>query len=164
MKLRTIQDPIKRFFSRVDKSQGPLGCWLFDSDGGDGYGKFTIRRRKNIRANRYSYELMYGTISENLQILHKCDVRACVNPLHLYAGTAKQNTQDRKSRGFLYASHNKLNQNDADKIRKMRFEENFPVKEIASKYNVTIQTIYYILKNKTWVLPNIICLNMKKEK
>ena len=39
-----------------------------------------------------------GEIPEGKLILHLCHRRSCVQPAHLYAGTQKQNTEDRKVR------------------------------------------------------------------
>ena len=36
-----------------------------------------------------------------MQVLHKCDVKCCVNPDHLYVGTAKQNASDAVARKLL---------------------------------------------------------------
>ena len=70
-----------------------------------GYG--TIRKENNsfktLRTHRLSWELTYGKIPENKLVCHKCDVKLCVNPEHLFVGTSKDNTQDmiRKGRSGL---------------------------------------------------------------
>ena len=40
-----------------------------------------------------------GPVPDGKQINHHCDVRRCINPAHLYAGTPKQNMADRRARG-----------------------------------------------------------------
>ncbi len=52
-------------------------------------------------AHRVAYQMRYGLVGAEVLILHKCDTRRCINPEHLYAGTAKQNTNDmlRQRRG-----------------------------------------------------------------
>ena len=65
-------------------------CWKYLGrlDGG-GYGRF-----KHELAHRESYKLYKGDIPKGLYVLHKCNNPSCCNPDHLYAGTAKQNTED----------------------------------------------------------------------
>lgn len=63
-----------------------------------GYGVFKIRGdagRKKYKAHRVSL----GVFSPFVYVLHRCDVRACVNPAHLYVGTHKQNMEDVAKRG-----------------------------------------------------------------
>lgn len=75
------------------------GCWLWTSSlSKNGYGKFSEGRRQ-ISAHRFSYETFVGPIEGDKYILHRCDVRSCVNPDHLFVGTALDNTRDMISKG-----------------------------------------------------------------
>lgn len=70
------------------------GCWLWDGlINADGYGKVTIAR-KSCRAHRVAWEIYNGRITKGADILHKCDVRLCVNPKHLFMGTQQLNGRD----------------------------------------------------------------------
>lgn len=60
----------------------------------NGYGNF-----RGSKAHRVSWELAHGRIPEGLYVLHKCDVRDCVNPNHLFLGTYKDNMVDMVSKG-----------------------------------------------------------------
>jgi hypothetical protein len=71
------------------------GCWLWI--GGlypSGYGSFDRRH-----AHRCSWELHHGEIPKGLLVCHKCDVRHCVNPEHLFVGTQSDNLNDMVAKG-----------------------------------------------------------------
>lgn len=77
------------------------GCWLFAGswDGG-GYGQVSTEKGKApAKAHRVSFEHHHGDIPEGLHVCHRCDTPCCVNPHHLFAGTATDNMQDCFSKG-----------------------------------------------------------------
>lgn len=77
------------------------GCWLWmRALGTSGYG-ITYRDGIQIRAHRLAYELANGPIPAGLFALHRCDIRSCCNPSHLFLGTMQDNHDDmhRKGRG-----------------------------------------------------------------
>ncbi len=91
---------IDRFYKKVSVSViSP--CWLWEgSFNNKGYGWFN-RAGKVELAHRASWILHYGEIPPGMSVLHKCDVRNCVNPDHLFIGTPKQNMQDCSNKGRL---------------------------------------------------------------
>jgi len=72
------------------------GCHIFQGStvAYPGYGIFSVDEKK-YRAHRASYEFYIGKIPSDRIICHKCNVKLCINPAHLYAGTRKDNARDR---------------------------------------------------------------------
>ena len=77
------------------------GCWLWEGTKyQNGYG-WLKAFGKVISAHRFSYELHKGPIPEGMAILHSCDVKHCVNPDHLRAGTHAENMAEASARGLM---------------------------------------------------------------
>lgn len=85
------------------------GCWIWQSTiAWRGYGLYSMNR-KRLAAHRASWIIHKGEIPDGLFVLHKCDVRTCVNPDHLFLGTQKDNMQDCIKKGRY--SNGKLDRN-----------------------------------------------------
>lgn len=75
------------------------GCWLWLlSCGNHGYGQLGWYGRKRT-AHRLSWQAHHGDIPAGLCVLHKCDVRSCCNPDHLFLGTRPDNMADMVAKG-----------------------------------------------------------------
>lgn len=142
------------FWSRIDKNNS---CWEWT--GGlntSGYGEIHINKKRYL-VHRYSYELHYGPIPEELIICHKCDNKKCVNPDHLMLGTYLDNSLDMKSKGRSKLCSHKgeangrviLNEIQVKQIIKL-LKIGIKGTEIANQFNVNKSTIYGIKKNRRW--------------
>ena len=142
----TIQD---RFFNRFKKD--PSGCWIWSSHSDkDGYGLLP-GNNGSTRAHRLSYEIHVGAIGCGLVVCHTCDNPSCVNPDHLFVGTAKDNCDDMisKNRDRIIGSRNnkaKLTEENINAIR----ESKDSLSETADYYGVSISTIKRIKSGESW--------------
>lgn len=70
------------------------GCWLWTrGTSSNGYGYWKVNG-KSMVVHRLAYAAFRGPIPDEIQTCHKCDVRSCINPDHIFLGTQKDNIQD----------------------------------------------------------------------
>lgn len=112
--MRPASDPVERFTSKV--SVNADGCHIWGAQvKRDGYGSFSFRG-KTWRAHKAAYTLFKGEVPEGMCVLHKCDVRTCVNPEHLFIGTIQDNVRDMDAKGRR-VTRAKLTKDEAAKVR-----------------------------------------------
>lgn len=135
---------------------GPDPCWIWTGNCPDGrYGHIKINQKIHL-VHRLSYEVHVGPIPWGLWVLHKCDNPPCVNPDHLYAGTAKQNVMDKidRCRGGYCEMHGRsvLTNSEVCSIKEMLLEDSRRgrLKQIGDRFGVNRQAIWRIHRNKNW--------------
>lgn len=128
-------------------------CWLWKaSTFPNGYGQYK-HEGKNWKAHRLVYTLLVGPIPEDLSVLHRCDVRTCVNPAHLWVGTHQENMDDSAAKGRKGRENNpnsKLTEVDIREIRDLCLSGLFSGPEIGQWYGVTGTMIGYIKRGNHW--------------
>jgi DNA invertase Pin-like site-specific DNA recombinase len=94
-----------------------------------------------------------------MSVLHKCDVRNCVNPDHLFIGTQLDNMRDCKAKGRIkspvprFAEKNpisKINRVIVYEMKKIRSETGMSYKKIAKMFNISTMTAYRAVKEISW--------------
>lgn len=160
-KLNRYQSPAERFEASYIPEPNS-GCWLWVAPGTpNGYGRFGLEGR-NYLSHRASWMLHRGPIPDGLWVLHKCDVRCCVNPDHLYLGDIDDNTADMFARGrhvtqasphlVLRGSKHgnaKLTEQNVAQI-KQRMLRGESIRPLADAFRVHHGAIWQIKKGLTW--------------
>ncbi len=138
-------------------------CWIFtghimkDRYGKPSYGQIGIGNKKLALVHKVSYEMFCGPVPAGIQVCHKCDVRQCLNPTHLFLGTNTDNVKDALSKGrFSVAEkHYKTdltNEQVADikyRLSKVRSKRaHFPA--IMAEFNVSFRVIEGIAYGSAW--------------
>jgi hypothetical protein len=143
-----------RFFKHVKITDG---CWEWFGNKAKGYGHIRQFKGcwKSVKAHRVSYELFVGKIPKGMLVCHKCDNPACVNPEHLFVGTAKDNSldcvkKDRcvRLRGEFSPMH-KLTQDQVMEIRE-RYKDGYSQTELGREYGLHHGSIWAIVHNVSW--------------
>lgn len=92
--------------------------------------------------HRASYEVHIGPIPKGMFVLHKCDNRRCINPDHLFLGTAADNTKDMINKGRAYLDNSlKLVDEQVVEIRHFLASSLYSNQEIADVFKVSGATI-----------------------
>ena len=149
---------MKRFWKKVSKTRD---CWIWvgAKRGKSGYGCIKINKKVES-VHRVSWILYYGDIPSGKFVCHKCDNRLCVNPDHLFLGTARDNVLDavnkkrmptvafKKSRTMRTPSIAKITNPLSVEIRERYSSEGLSYRKLARIYNVSRQTICDVFHKK----------------
>lgn len=124
-----------------------IGCWLWtNSVDTHGYGHLFYDGKLRL-AHRLMWELTHGPIPKLMHVLHRCDIPRCINPDHLFLGTASQNMKDMHNKGRHSIRQGcKLNMELANSIRDMPGKHS----DIAKRFGVTRPLISAIKRNEIW--------------
>lgn len=129
---------IEKFWRRVDKS---------------GRGYFHYYNRV-VQVHRFSYELHHGPIPDGLFVCHKCDVPLCVNPYHLFLGTAQDNSNDCVNKGRIARGErsgtSKLNESQVRAIREADLSGRGSTVRLARSMGISAANVRHIVDRKSW--------------
>lgn len=146
------KDRVFGFWRHVKKTPT---CWLWTGNlCAPGYGIYKPEKNKPAKsAHRMVWEMNYGNIPPGLLVCHKCDVRNCVRPDHLFLGTQLDNNRDAKNKGrHCHAETHgmaKLKWKQVNRIRQLR-KMGWKLREIADVFGVTQQCVWQIVHLKHW--------------
>lgn len=160
----------ERFFALVDVSGD---CWLWTGAvDRKGFGMFSVgpqfdqhgkRRNSMVLAQRFAYTMHNGPIPAGQGhhgncVLHRCLNHGCVNPAHLYLGTALDSVRSMDARGRRVNApqvgdahwNAKLTGAKVLEIKAMLADGLLSQKRIAEIYGVGSTTINHINTGRLW--------------
>lgn len=144
---RTLEETIEAYSIPVPE----CGCWIWIGAAGDWHGTFKYHG-ESIGAHCGSWRAYKGPIPTGMFVCHSCDVPLCVNPDHLFLGTALDNVRDmmRKGRGHKARGRqhgrNKITPEQAIEIRLSKKSH----RALADDFRLSCGTISSIKNNKIW--------------
>lgn len=160
--LIAVEKDLRRFMKFVHHEPNS-GCWIWAGNrNAREYGWFKYNGRQT-KAHRWAARHIGGMAITDLLVCHRCDTPSCVNPEHLFVGTAKDNALDmvrkgrhnsnpnpnqRRARGSARAN-SKLTEEDIPEIRRL-LGEGLSFVKIAKRYGVASSLIGRIKYGKAW--------------
>ena len=130
-------------------------CWEWARRNPAGYGLVWVDGRDRL-AHRVAYETWVATIPDDLFVCHTCDNPPCINPDHLWFGSASDNNNDKEMKGRgnqprgSKNANAKLTERDVVEVRRLRNEEHLTLKEIGNRFGITEAAVSAIVRRKLW--------------
>jgi len=138
-----------RFWSKVQRADAK-DCWLWTGHiASTGYGVFGCASQR-FRAHRFAWMASRGPIPDGLEVCHRCDRTACVNPDHLFLGSRRDNHLDSVRKGRKRAwGLQKLNAEQVNDSRQRAAGGELQY-ILAREYGVAKNTVSGIVNRKSW--------------
>lgn len=146
-------DGVRARFEKYVSPEPNTGCWLWTGTvvKSTGYGQL-CRAGKMVSAHRLSWALHRGYPGK-LSVLHKCDVRSCVNPAHLFTGTQRDNMHDMIKKGRAAVGERqgsaKLTEAKVREIRRLR-SEGAKIADLASQFELSMGAVGGVIYRRNW--------------
>lgn len=152
---RRIKGAIERVIEKVEIVT-ETGCWIYMGGISEGYGIVSMPGPKGTppdRAHRISYLHFKGPIADGLFVCHRCDIRCCCNPHHLFLGTQHENNMDMADKGRSSRGENRPSAKLTDQIvvdMRAAHSQGKSISQIAREIGVSYATARKAIRALTW--------------
>lgn len=158
--LKSLSDVV---WPKVQKG-APEECWMWiGAKNHLGYGQINFRN-KRIPATRAIWMLVWDEKpASKMHVCHRCDNPSCVNPAHLFLGTAKDNMRDciakgrfrfLKTRRGVESSRAKLDDERVADIRR-RYSAGENISDLSRSIGMSRAVIRDIVNGRVWRRPDV---------
>lgn len=153
---------VERFWQKTDTTRKEIlspnvntPCWIWIAQKSRfGYGKLSDSKGKKLFPHRVSWEIHNGPIPAGKFVLHKCDVRLCVRPDHLFLGTKGENMADMREKGRAAKGTengwSKLTEFQAFQIRSLYSTGKLTFEQIGNAFGIYASQAGNIVRAKVW--------------
>lgn len=152
-----VTEELNRKFDERYVIVSETGCWIWTgaltNHQTHHYGNLPVRKSYNYKAHRYAAaRFLKSDLASKDFVCHTCDVPECVNPDHLYVGSAKTNARDRDFRArntYLRGEqHNMCKLTEAQAVEIFFLPGNH--RKIAEKFGISRPTVTAIKAGRLW--------------
>jgi hypothetical protein len=145
------------------------GCWIWP--GGkiaQGYGHVRLPKGGPVLVHRFAYKTWVDPdLPDDACVLHACDNPPCFNPDHLFAGTRKDNSDDRDRKGrnsvrsgeahWMHRHPERILRGDNHQNAKLTTEKVRAIRSdprdaaiVAGEYGIAKITVYDVRSRRSW--------------
>jgi hypothetical protein len=155
-RIRKPGSPVTKAFLEEMAVKDGSGCWLWPrAVSKQGYGVLRIGKAagKLWTLHRLAWTVWKGPIPKGISVLHRCDVRRCFNPDHLFLGTQQDNNKDRDSKGRV--CHGEKHANavlTAEQVLEIRrrHKEGERKGDLGDVFGISRQGIHDVVMHRNW--------------
>ena len=142
----------ERFWNRGVRRENGCLIWV-GALNNKGYGQ--LRRAEGlVLTHRLAYAWAYGSIPDDLDVLHHCDTPPCYEPTHLFTGTNLDNMKDKVTKGRHphgeQSTSAKLTDQQVRDIRTQWSAGGIRQADLAALYGVNRPAISKIVTRQRW--------------
>lgn len=138
----------RHLFARLEAkcAPSPTGCWEWTACiTRGGYGAIQLDGKK-VGAHRAMMQAVHGHVPPSMYVCHRCDNKRCINPDHLFFGTAVDNARDRASKGRSFKPTGAFNVMSKVGARlalamKSEIQSGQRIKDVAQRYGLHPATV-----------------------